>query len=122
MVFSLFLVTNPRKALRTLFFRKSIILVTIALLFFLFLSSLGDANVRSTITSLSIQQTTDSDGDGLNDDLEDTLGTDKMNKSGDKDKDGLYDFEEYLDHYGTPDDTTDTSNIITMTQRAMEMF
>ena len=78
--------------------------------------------MRSTNTSLSLRQTTDSDGEGLNDALEDTLGTDKMNKSGDKDKDGLYYFEEYLDHYGTPDDTTDTPNIITMTQRAMEMF
>ena len=106
MVFSSFLVSNPRKALKTLLFRKSIILVTLVLVFFfLSLSSLGNASAST------LQQTTDppdQDGDGLSDDLEDTLGTDKTNKSGDKDKDGLYDFEEYLDHYGTPDDTTDT--------------
>ena len=62
-------------------------------------SGLGSGTYRDTLALLQ--------EDGLSDDLEDTLGTDKTNKSGDKDKDGLYDFEEYLDHYGTPDDTTD---------------
>ena len=47
------------------------------------------------------------DGDGLSDDLEEMiLKTDKNNKYGDKDSDGLYDFEEYLDYYGS----NDTSN------------
>ena len=48
------------------------------------------------------------DGDGLNDTLEDELGTDKTDKFEDKDMDGLYDFEEYLDFYGTPNNTEDT--------------
>ena len=57
----------------------------------------------------SLLDSHDMDGDGLSDTLEeDTLGTDKTNKYGDKDSDGLYDFEEYLDYYGTPDDPTDT--------------
>ena len=49
----------------------------------------------------------DSDQDGLSDELENMLGTDNSSKYGDKDMDGLYDFEEYLDYYGTPDDLTD---------------
>ena len=49
----------------------------------------------------------DTDGDGLSDELETSLMTDVNDKYGDKDKDGLYDFEEYLDHYGTPDNATD---------------
>ena len=111
MVFNTSLVTNPRKALKTLLFRKSIVLVTIALLFSLLLSTLGSANVRSINTPSTLQQTTDppdQDGDGLSDELEMRLETTVNDKYGDKDKDGLYDFEEYLDHYGTPDNTTDT--------------
>ena len=50
----------------------------------------------------------DSDGDGLNDALELMLGTKMNDKYGDYDSDGLYDFEEYLDLYGTPDVDTDT--------------
>ena len=48
----------------------------------------------------------DSDGDGLSNTLENTLGTDENDKYGDEDDDGLYDFEEYLDIYGS-NDTTD---------------
>ena len=43
----------------------------------------------------------DMDEDGLSDSLEEDLGTEKNNKYGDFDNDGLYDFEEYLDMYGT---------------------
>ena len=56
----------------------------------------------TTLNSLN-----DSDQDGLSDELENMLGTDNNNKYGDKDMDGLYDFEEYLDYYGTPDNLTD---------------
>ena len=48
----------------------------------------------------------DMDGDGLSDVLEGQLGTLANDKYGDKDSDGLYDFEEYLDYYGN-NDTTD---------------
>ena len=51
----------------------------------------------------------DSDGDGIDDATETSIGTDPNDKYGDIDSDGLYDFEEYLDLYGTPDDTGDTS-------------
>ena len=57
----------------------------------------------------SILSTHDKDGDGLSDDLEDMLVTNKSDKYGDKDGDGLYDFEEYLDYYGTPNDDTDNT-------------
>ena len=50
----------------------------------------------------------DTDDDGLNDGLEYTLKTNATDKYGDKDQDGLHDFEEYLDFYGTPDNTADT--------------
>ena len=87
----------------TLPFRKTSVLLSISLtlVFFLSLSSLGNANVGSTDSLSSIAQTTDTDGDGLTDDQEDSLGTDKTNKFGDKDNDGLYDFEEVLDIYGS---------------------
>ena len=56
----------------------------------------------------SILSDPDEDGDGLSDTLEeDTLGTNKSDKYGDKDGDGLYDFEEYLDIYGTPENNAD---------------
>ena len=52
----------------------------------------------------SILNNHDTDGDGLSDELEeDTLETDPNDKYGDKDGDGLYDFEEYLDIYGNND-------------------
>ena len=50
----------------------------------------------------------DVDGDGLSDVLEIELGTNVTDKYGDFDSDGLYDFEEYLDLYGTPHNKTDT--------------
>ena len=92
-----------KKTMNTLSFRKSSILVSVTLIFFLLLlSSLGNTS------ALDIQQTdtTDTDKDGLIDTLETTLGTDVNNKYGDKDSDGLYDFEEYNDIYGR-NDTTD---------------
>ena len=49
----------------------------------------------------------DTDDDGIADTIEDSLGTDETDKYGDFDGDGLYDFEEYLDLYGTPDNDTD---------------
>ena len=114
MIFRSFLQTHSKKAIKNLPFRKSGILlgITILLIFFLFLSSLGNAEnveVRNRDT-ISIQQTDlpDMDEDGLSDALENSLGTDNNSYYGDKDMDGLYDFEEYLDIYGTPDDTTDT--------------
>ena len=54
-----------------------------------------------------LSTTTDTDGDGIDDDIEDSIGTNKTDRYGDKDKDGLYDFEEYLDVYGTPDNMND---------------
>ena len=50
----------------------------------------------------------DIDDDGLSDVLEIELGTNVTDKYGDLDSDGLYDFEEYLDLYGTPENNTDT--------------
>ena len=88
---------------------------TAFLLILLFSFSSGHAEILGINTGESAKNTDpsilsnhDSDGDGLSDDLERTLGTEVHNKSGDKDNDGLYDFEEYLDLYGTPNDTTDT--------------
>ena len=103
MLFSSFLANNPRKAIKSLLFRKSIVLVCVTLLLFLFLSTLGSADVRITNTSSILQQTTDQDEDGLSDALEAMLGTAVDDKFGDKDMDGLYDFEEYLDVYGNND-------------------
>ena len=51
----------------------------------------------------SILSTHDMDGDGLSDVLEGQLGTLVNDSKGDLDKDGLYDFEEYLDYYGDND-------------------
>ena len=102
---------SSKKVVGTLPFKKSSVLLSISLtlVLFLSLSSLGNANVGSTDSLSSIAQTpVDMDGDGLNDTLEDMLKTEKDNKFGDKDMDGLYDFEEYLDHYGTPSNTGDT--------------
>ena len=104
--------THSKKAIKTLTLRKSNLLlsITLTLVLFLFLSSLGNAEnveVRNRDT-ISIQQTDppDQDDDGLSDQMEMDLGTAVNNKYGDKDNDGLYDFEEYLDYYGN-NDTTD---------------
>ena len=109
MNFNLILRARSTEAVKILFLKKSGIILNIPLIliFFLFLSSLGNAKIGNTNTSSTIAQITDSDGDGLNDVLEDNLGTEKNNRFGDKDGDGLYDFEEYLDFYGTPNDTSD---------------
>ena len=93
-----FSTASQKKIMKRLLFRKLYIFVGVTLLFFfLLLSSLGNTSASD------IQQTDDMDQDGLSDTLEDTLGTDKNNKKGDKDSDGLYDFEEYLDYYGNND-------------------
>ena len=105
MSFDSVLRTSSKKAVSTLLFRKSGVFLTISLTLVISLSSLGNAEVGNTNTSSTINQTTDTDGDGLTDILEETLGTDKNNKLGDKDNDGLYDFEEVLDIYGS--DNTD---------------
>ena len=104
--------THSKKAIKTLTLRKSSLLlsITLTLVLFLFLSSLGNAEnveVRNRDT-ISIQQTDppDQDEDGLSDQMEMDLGTAVDDKYGDKDNDGLYDFEEYLDYYGN-NDTTD---------------
>ena len=106
--------THSKKAIKTLTLRKSNLLlsITLTLVLFLFLSSLGNAEnveVRNRDT-ISIQQTDppDMDDDGLSDALEMTLGTAVDDKFGDKDDDGLYDFEEYLDIYGDNDTTNQT--------------
>ena len=54
------------------------------------------------------QETLDTDNDGISDEVEEILGTNKTDKYGDYDEDGLYDFEEYLDIYGTPNNIFDT--------------
>ena len=95
-------VASLKKTMNSIPFGKSSILVSVTLIFFLLLlSSLGNTSASD------IQQTdtTDTDKDGLIDSLETTLGTDVNNKFGDKDSDGLYDFEEYLDIYGSNDTT-----------------
>ena len=90
-------VASLKKRMNSIPLGKSSILVSVTLIFFLLLlSSLGNASASG------IQQTntTDSDGDGIIDSVETTLGTLVNNKFGDKDSDGLYDFEEYLGYYG----------------------
>ena len=108
MDFGSVLQTSSKKTMKALLFRKSSIFLSITLILILFLSSLGNADIGNTNASSTINQATDTDGDGLSDDLEDELDTDKDNKFGDNDNDGLYDFEEYLDIYGTPDNTGDS--------------
>ena len=92
-------VASLKKTMNTLSFRKSGILVGVTLiLFLLLLSSLGNTS------ALDIQQDTvppDADQDGLSDDLETSLGLPVNDKFGDNDSDGLYDFEELLDWYGS---------------------
>ena len=84
---------------------KSGIYVPIILVVFLLLLSTGNADAISTDSISSpestITSTHDTDGDGINNTEETRLGTDANNKYGDKDADGLYDFEEILDIYGS---------------------
>ena len=82
-------------------------------LLFLFSSGFAEAIEKSggdfvENSDSSILSTHDKDGDGISDADEDMLGTNKSDKYGDKDNDGLYDFEEYFDHYGTPNIDSDT--------------
>ena len=67
-----------------------------------------DRDVDSTGASGSVLNSVDRDGDGIPDETEVILGTDPDNRTGDIDGDGLYDFEEYLDLYGTMDNKGDT--------------
>ena len=81
-----------------------VILGVFLLLLFVLISA-GNANTRSAdfISSpeSAISSMDDQDGDGLSDELENTLGTENDSKYGDLDNDGLYDFEEVLDIYGS---------------------
>ena len=114
---SLLFVMNQEKSSTLLSFKKITMLTcsVIFLIAFLFSVSSGDtytvqanAGDNTENTDISILSThEDSDGDELSDVLEAMLGTDPNNKYADKDEDGLYDFEEYLDFYGTPDNTND---------------
>ena len=95
--------------------RLAILVCSTAFLLALFLFSSGFAEAIEKSggdfvdnSNSSILSTHDKDGDGISDTDEDMLGTNKSDKYGDKDNDGLYDFEEYLDYYGTPNITSDT--------------
>ena len=86
---------------------KSGIYIPVILLVFLLLLSAGNANAVSTDSISSSESTIssmhDEDNDGLTDEEEADLGTEEDNYYGDKDGDGLYDFEEVLDIYGNND-------------------
>ena len=104
MEFGSVLQMHSKKTIRALPLRKSSLhlFITLVLILFLSLSALGNTDVRNR-DGTTIQQTDplDTDRDGLSDDLETmTLKTDANNRTGDKDGDGLYDFEEYLGTYG----------------------
>ena len=107
------LITNSKKAVKTVSFRKSSVLlgITLILIIFLSLHSIGNINASlpvdqsRTIDQVIPIEDRDDDKDGLTNGLENMLGTDNDSYYGDKDGDGLYDFEEYLDIYGS-DDTT----------------
>ena len=114
---SFLFVMNQEKNSPPLSFKKITMLIcsAIFLIAILFSFSSGDtytvqanAGGNTENSDISILSAHDTDGDGLGDDLEAILGTVATDKYGDKDQDGLYDFEEYLDHYGTPDNTADT--------------
>ena len=113
---NLLFVMNQEKNSLPLSFKKITMLIcsAIFLIAILFSFSSGDTNTVQANTGDNTENTEssilshDTDGDGLSDVLEDLLDTDATNKYGDKDQDGLYDFEEYLDYYGTPDNTADT--------------
>ena len=105
-------VSNSKKAVKIVSLRKSSILLGITLIFIIFLSlhSIGNINAGLTVDqSRTIDQIPiedrDDDKDGLTNGLENMLGTDNDSYHGDKDGDGLYDFEEYLDIYGSNDIT-----------------
>ena len=103
------------------FSRKSNILLVLSIFLLVFLLVLSLKNTQGLNTAtldetsdISImnsvsntKKAVDTDGDGISDAIEDNIGTDKLDKYGDRDGDGLYDYEEYLDIYGTPDDATD---------------
>ena len=95
--------------------KKLIMLVCPTLFLFVLLFSLSPGFTQATgeftenVDHSILSNHDDMDGDGLSNDLEDMLDTEKNDYYGDKDNDGLYDFEEYLDLYGTPDDDTDTN-------------
>ena len=61
--------------------------------------SISAESQEESRTSAITQNAVDTDGDGLNDSFEEMLGTNKTNKYGDLDNDGLYDFEELLDTF-----------------------
>ena len=88
--------------MKNLTFRKSNIFLNITpiLIFFLFPSSLRNAKVRSTHTT-TITQITNTNENGLTDNSVKMLKTDKNDKYRNKDIDSLYDFEKYLDSYGS---------------------
>ena len=67
-----------------------------------------NSDVDSTGVPGSVLNLLDTDKDGITDVIEEDLGTDINNRTGDIDGDGLYDFEEYLDLYGTPNNMGDT--------------
>ena len=90
---------------------SSWVLIAVAVLSFCLLLEAGVVGsnahpVEEDNENTNILTTHDMDEDGLSDSLEEDLGTEKDNKYGDFDNDGLYDFEEYLDLYGN-NDTTD---------------
>ena len=93
---------NSKKAMKNLTFRKSNILLNITptLIFFLFPSSLRNAKVRSTHTT-TITQITNTNENGLTDNSVKILKADKNDKYGNKDMDNFYDFEKYLNSYGS---------------------
>ena len=84
-------------------FLMTLILVTVIFLFLLVTASVT-ASVLDTGDNedvFSINSTHDKDGDGINDTVEVSIGTNESDKYGDFDNDGLYDFEEYLDLFGS---------------------
>ena len=98
--------------------RSSSFFSSSAFFFLILLILLGSIAVRSTSSTVSpslvhleedqelvisalFLSSVDSDGDGLNDSYEEQLGTNASDYYGDFDQDGLYDFEELLDMYGS---------------------